>query len=96
MKIKLFDPHVGIDEQQAIKRTLMSKFWASGQGSGNVSKFEKNNVKLIFQDYNHPKYSQLYSEFVSHLSIIDLPFNHGPKSLEIILSNNISQKSIIS
>jgi len=23
LKIKLFDPHVGIDEQQAIKRTLM-------------------------------------------------------------------------
>jgi len=41
LKIKLFDPHVGIDEQQAVKRTLMSRFWASGQGSGNVSKFVK-------------------------------------------------------
>ena len=71
-------------------------FGTLGKDYANVHEFEKNNVKLIFQDYNHPKYSQLYSEFVSHLSVIDLLFNHGPKSLEIILSNNISQKSIIS
>ena len=69
-------------------------FGTLGKDYANVHEFEKNNVKLIFQDYNHPKYSQLYSEFVSHLSVIDLLFNHGPKSLEIILSNNISQKSI--
>ena len=68
-------------------------FGTLGKDYANVHEFEKNNIKLIFQDYNHPKYSQLYSEFVSHLSIIDLLFNHGPKSLEIILSNNISQKS---
>ena len=71
-------------------------FGTLGKDYANVHEFEKNNIKLIFQDYNHPKYSQLYSEFVSHLSIIDLLFNHGPKSLEIILCNNISQKSIIS
>ena len=71
-------------------------FGTLGKDYANVHEFQKNNVKLIFQDYNHPKYSQLYSEFVSHLSVIDLLFNHGPKSLEIILSNNISQKSIIS
>ena len=68
-------------------------FGTLGKDYANVHEFEKNNIKLIFQDYNHPKYSQLYSEFVSHLSVIDLLFNHGPKSLEIILSNNISQKS---
>tara|TARA_Y100000310_G_scaffold155226_1_gene154705 strand:- start:1035 stop:1745 length:711 start_codon:yes stop_codon:yes gene_type:complete len=71
-------------------------FGTLGKDYANVHEFEKNNIKLIFQDYNHPKYSQLYNEFVSHLSVIDLLFNHGPKSLEIILSNNISQKSIIS
>ena len=71
-------------------------FGTLGKDYANVHEFEKNNIKLIFQDYNHPKYSQLYSESVSHLSVIDLLFNHGPKSLEIILSNNISQKSIIS
>ena len=71
-------------------------FGMLGKDYADVQEFEKNNIGLIFQNYNHPKYSQLYSEFVSHLSVIDLLFNHGPKSLEIILSNNISQKSIIS
>jgi len=71
-------------------------FGTLGKDYADVQEFEKNNIGLIFQNYNHPKYSQLYREFVSHLSVIDLLFNHGPKSLEIILSNNISQKSITS
>ena len=71
-------------------------FGILGKDYADVQEFEKNNIGLIFQNYNHPKYSQLYREFISHMSVIDLLFNHGPKSLEIILSNNISQKSIIS
>ena len=71
-------------------------FGMLGKDYADVQEFEKNNIGLIFQNYNHPKYSQLYREFISHMSVIDLLFNHGPKSLEIILSNNISQKSIIS
>ena len=71
-------------------------FGMLGKDYADVQEFEKNDIGLIFQNYNHPKYSQLYREFISHMSIIDLLFNHGPKSLEIILSNNISQKSIIS
>ena len=71
-------------------------FGVLGKDYADVQEFEKNNIGLIFQNYNHPKYSQLYREFISHMSVIDLLFNHGPKSLEIILSNNISQKSIIS
>ena len=71
-------------------------FGMLGKDYADVQEFEKNKIGLIFQNYNHPKYSQLYREFISHMSVIDLLFNHGPKSLEIILSNNISQKSIIS
>tara|TARA_B100000029_G_scaffold266572_1_gene262479 strand:+ start:380 stop:1462 length:1083 start_codon:yes stop_codon:yes gene_type:complete len=41
MKIKLFDPHVGQAEENAVKQILHSKFWASGAGTGNVLKFEK-------------------------------------------------------
>ena len=71
-------------------------FGTLGKDYADVQEFEKNKIGLIFQNCNHPKYSQLYREFISHMSVIDLLFNHGPKSLEIILSNNISQKSIIS
>lgn len=39
-KIKLFDPHIGKEEELAIKKTLQSKFWASGAGTGSVAEFE--------------------------------------------------------
>jgi len=45
-KIKLFDPVIDRAEENAIKKVLRSKFWASGAGTGNVSKFEKK-----FKDY---------------------------------------------
>ena len=50
LKIKLFDPHVGIEEKKAITKTLMSKFWASGSGTGNVLKFENQFKNVIGSD----------------------------------------------
>ena len=38
--IKLFDPTIDKKEKAALLSTLKSGFWASGSGSGNVSKFE--------------------------------------------------------
>jgi dTDP-4-amino-4,6-dideoxygalactose transaminase len=49
-KIKLFDPVVGSKEEQAIKKTLKSHFWASGAGTGNVLEFEKEFKKYIGSD----------------------------------------------
>ena len=46
-RIKLFDPVVGIQEERAIIKILRSHFWASGEGSGNVLKFEGNFNKYI-------------------------------------------------
>jgi len=40
-KIKLFDPVIGQKEENAIKKTLHSHFWASGSGTGKVLEFEK-------------------------------------------------------
>ncbi len=40
-KIKLFDPHIGQNEEKAITNTLYSKFWASGTGTGKVLEFEE-------------------------------------------------------
>jgi len=45
--IKLFEPHVGIEEIKSVKNVLQSKFWASGTGTGNVSKFENKFGKYI-------------------------------------------------
>lgn len=52
----------------------------------DVGLFEKNGVEVEFQDYVHPTYPQLYGDFISHLSVVDLLFNCGPESLDIIRS----------
>lgn len=46
--------------------------------------FKKNGVELIFQDFIHPKYYQFHEGFTPNMSVIDLLFNEGEKSLEII------------
>ncbi len=50
--------------------------------------FEQANIKLKFQNYKHPVYRQVYDGFVSHLSTVDLLFNHGGFSKEIIMSGS--------
>lgn len=48
--------------------------------------FASEGISLIYQQYTHPVYKQLYGEFMAHMSVIDLLFNEGPASLEIIRS----------
>ena len=58
------------------------------------SYIEKNNlftnsgIQLSYQDYQHPTYNQLFGDFIPYLSVIDLLFNEGEKSLEIIKSGS--------
>ncbi|AXI24945.1 hypothetical protein CFE53_01755 [Methanofervidicoccus sp. A16] len=47
-------------------------------------KFKKAGIKLYWFEFNHPVYPQLYGEFIPYLSIIDLLFNMGDRSLEVI------------
>lgn len=46
--------------------------------------FESHGIRLTFQEYQHPVYSQLHGEFVPYLSVIDLMMNHGPDSLSVL------------
>ncbi len=48
--------------------------------------FNEAGIKLIYQDYNHPEYNQMYGQFVPYLSVVDLIFNEGDESLKIIRS----------
>jgi hypothetical protein len=59
---------------------------AAGKNYIQPAEFSKNGIKLVFQEYAHPVYDQLYGDFASHLSVVDLLFNCGTKSLDIILS----------
>jgi hypothetical protein len=49
-----------------------------------LDKFESAGIEVRFHEYNHPRYTQLYGEFLPYMSIVDLLFNEGPRSLDIL------------
>jgi hypothetical protein len=55
-----------------------------GKGYMNLDTYKKSGVEVIFQDFKHPVYGQLFGEFEPFMSIVDLIFNHGDKSLTIL------------
>lgn len=55
--------------------------------------FAEQGIELIFQNYRHPVYRQLHGAFVSHLSVVDLLFNHGPDSADIVVQSRQSDEA---
>ena len=47
--------------------------------------FSRKGIELEYQEYNHPKYSQRYPGFIPNLSLIDLLFNVGDESLDVLM-----------
>lgn len=66
-------------------------FGALGRDYADVKSFEDAGVVPHFQDYIHPVYQQLHGDFAPYMSFIDLLFNCGGKSREILFSGNIAK-----
>lgn len=66
-------------------------FGAHGKDYADSKAFEAAGIKPYFQDYTHPVYSQQHGNFISHLSIVDLLFNCGDKSYDILMTGNIAR-----
>lgn len=56
--------------------------------------FQDAKIKIEFQDYIHPVYRQVYKPFIPYMSAIDLLFQYGPESLDILLGRKMAQDSI--
>jgi hypothetical protein len=69
-------------------------FGEQGKNYADVEAFKTAGVFPVFQKYQHPVYHQLHGDFISHLSIVDLLFNCGQESLEILMSDNLSKGDI--
>jgi hypothetical protein len=69
-----------------IKTLRGSHFYEGSAGKSyiDINVFNEAGIDILFQDYRHPIYPQQYGKFESYLSIIDLMFNCGPKSLDIL------------
>jgi len=50
--------------------------------------FDASGLRLVFQEFAHPVYRQQWAkgpeDFVSRLSVVDLLFNHGQDSLNVL------------
>jgi len=82
----------GTEVTLEICKLLNANVYISGSGGKaylDLEKYKDNDIEVVFQHFNHPIYSQINTkEFIPYLSIIDLYFHHGKKSLEIIMEQN--------
>jgi hypothetical protein len=75
------------DKLLSICGELGATHYLSGESASDYiseEEFSSRGVELEYQQYEHPVYLQRYSGFVPHLSAIDLLFNCGKQSLEIL------------
>lgn len=56
----------------------------SGKVYLDVPRFVGANIPVEFQTFHHPIYQQRHSPFIPCMSSIDLLFNHGPNSKDIL------------
>lgn len=73
-----------------ISKALGTGVYLSGTGGGkdynDKELLAEHGIELRYSTFEHPEYPQLWGDFESHLSVIDLLFNCGPESREILLS----------
>ena len=73
----------------SICRALGATAYLSGTGGQNYldeDVFNVSGIELMYSDFAHPRYPQLWGEFTPNLSIIDLLLNCGEDSAEVLAS----------
>lgn len=71
-----------------ICQKLGAKKYLSAPGSkpyiDESSAFESKNIEVVYHQYLHPSYRQLWGEFMPYMAMIDLIFNEGPLGCDIL------------
>lgn len=71
----------------AITKHFGADTYLAGSGGRNymdLDRYTRSGIEVIFQEYHHPVYDQLFGAFEPCLSVVDLLFNHGEESLKIL------------
>ncbi|MCP4448981.1 MAG: WbqC family protein [Myxococcales bacterium] len=66
--------------------SYVSPMGAAQYLSEDIGAFQEHGVDVVFHDYEHPSYTQLYGDFVPFAAAVDLLFNEGTESKEILRS----------
>lgn len=91
-----FEEDFGYGSQRIANLVVKFKgdIYISGRGAeayNNPDDFESKGIQLLYQKFEHPTYRQNWGkDFTKSLSTIDLIFNHGPESINIIHSTRNS------
>jgi hypothetical protein len=70
-------------------------FGALGRDYADIAAFQAAGVEPHFQDYHHPEYRQQHGPFEPYTSVIDLLFNEGPRSRDILMAGNLSRDRLV-
>lgn len=77
-----------------ICKALSATEYVTGSGGKNYLDlliFEENSIKISFQEFQHSIYKQQYEPFIPYMSSIDLLFNYGPESKDILFGKDIER-----
>ena len=83
-------PVVGMKEDRLVDicKVRAASVYVSAPGSQSylegTDAFASAGIDLVYAQYNHPAYAQMHGEFVSHMSVIDVLLNCGPKSGDMV------------
>jgi hypothetical protein len=61
----------------------------SGREYLDGKKFTDAGIEVQFQEFHHPIYRQVYEPFIPCMSSIDLLFNYGPASLDVLRGRGV-------
>lgn len=70
-------------------------FGGEGKNYAERELFAAAKVRPHFQEYKHPVYRQLHGTFLPFMSVLDLLFNEGPRSLDILMSGNADRETLL-
>ena len=63
--------------------------YLSGRGGDryqDAGRFDQAGIDLVYNDFDHPRYAQMWGDFVPGLSIIDLLFCRGRSAADVLRS----------
>ena len=91
----LFSSEIGaVGRKSDLVLELCRKVGATRYLSGSLGRdyldevaFEQANIAVSYQEYRHPTYKQVYPGFEPYMGAIDLLFNCGPQSLDVLMRN---------
>ena len=86
---------LGISSTKSVRlleicKKLNAQTYVSGELGKNYldeNIFQDAGIKVLYEKFHHPTYKQIHGDFVPYMCIIDLLFNEGDRSKEILASS---------